>query len=327
MPTWLLPDHISDVLPTEALRVERLRRTLLDHYAARGYQYFIPPLLEYVESLRVQGADDLERRSFKLTDPASGRLLSIRPDLTAQAARVDAHLMDGNGINRLCYAASAVHAVPSGVASSREPFQVGCELFGEAGLEADLEIQSLALASLSLAGLERVHLNLSDRSILSALKAHVPGLAALESEVTQALAAKDPVGLGLACKSLDHSSAQVLMSLLDLYGPPNGPDGVLARARRVLPNSDQIHASLDRLQAVTQSAVFTEHPRCQLTVDLADLQGWRYHNGLMFSVYVDGHPDALVRGGRYDGMGESFGRARPATGFSLELRALASLSE
>lgn len=327
MPTWLLPDHISDVLPNEALRLERLRRVLLDHYATRGYQYFIPPLLEYVESLRVQGAEDLERRSFKITDPTSGRLLSIRPDLTPQAVRVDAHLMDGKGVNRLCYAASAVHAFPSGVASSREPFQVGCELFGEAGLEADLEIQSLALESLSLAGLQKVHLNLSDRSILSAIKAQVPGLAANEQEVTQALAAKDPVGLKSACKALDASALEVLSALLDLYGPPEGSDGVLARARRVLPGCDAIIASLDRLEAVTRSAVFTEHPRCQLTVDLADLQGWRYHNGLMFSVYVDGHPDALVRGGRYDGMGESFGRARPATGFSLELRALASLSE
>ena len=327
MPTWLLPDHISDVLPSEALRVERLRRRLLDCYAARGYQFFIPPLLEHVESLRVQGADDLERRSFKFTDPGSGRLLSLRPDITPQAVRVDAHLMDGKGVNRLCYAASAVHAVPSGVASSREPFQVGCELFGVEGLEADLEIQSLALESLSLAGLERVHLNLSDRSVLAALRGQAPGLADVEAEVTQALAAKDPVRLALATKDLGPETQRGLQSLLSLYGPPDGQDGVLARARRLLPSGDSLQASLDRLEAVTRSAVFTEHPRCQLTVDLADLQGWRYHNGLMFSVYVEGHPDALVRGGRYDGMGESFGRARPATGFSLELRALASLTE
>jgi ATP phosphoribosyltransferase regulatory subunit len=327
MPNWLLPDYVSDVLPSEALRVERLRRALLDHYAARGYQYFIPPLLEYVESLRVQGADDLERRSFKLTDPGTGRLLSLRPDITPQAVRVDAHLMDGQGINRLCYAASAVLAVPSGVASSRESFQVGCELFGEEGLAADLEIQSLALESLRIAGLQAVHLNLSDRGVLAALKAQLPELEPIETEVIQALASKDAVALRLATQGLDSSAQAILLSLLSLYGPPGGEDGVVARARRVLPGCSAMRACLDRLEAVSQSAVFSEHPRCQLSLDLADLQGWRYHNGLMFSVYASGHPDALLRGGRYDGMGEAFGRARPATGFSLELRALASLTE
>jgi len=327
MPNWLLPDYVSDVLPSEALRLERLRRTLLDHYAARGYQFFIPPLLEYVESMRVQGADDLERRSFRLTDPGTGRLLSLRPDITPQAVRVDAHLMDGQGVNRLCYAASAVLAVPSGVAPSRESFQLGCELFGEAGLSADLEIQALALESLKLAGLQEVHLNLSDRGILSALKAQVPGLIPIEQALTQALAAKDPVALRLATQGLEPAAQQVLQSLLQLYGPPGGEEGVLARARRVLPGCAALTACLDRLEAVSQSAVFTEHPRCRLSMDLADLQGWRYHNGLLFSVYAEGHPDALLRGGRYDGMGEAFGRARPATGFSLELRALASLTE
>lgn len=326
MPNWLLPDYVSDVLPSEALRVERLRRTLLDHYADRGYQYFIPPLLEYVESMRVQGADDLERRSFKLTDPGTGRLLSLRPDITPQAVRVDAHLMDGEGTNRLCYAASAVLAVPLGVAPSRESFQVGCELFGEAGLAADLEIQALALESLRLAGLQEVHLNLSDRGILAALKSQAPALLPIEPQVTQALASKDAVALSRVTAGLEPPVQQALQALLELYGPPSGEQGVLARARQLLPGCEAMRRCLDRLEAVSQSAVFTEHPRCQLTIDLADLQGWRYHNGLMFSVYAEGHPDALLRGGRYDGMGEAFGRARPATGFSLELRALAALA-
>lgn len=326
MPAWLLPDHVSDILPAEAQRLERLRRRLLDLYAGYGYALFQPPMLEYVEALAVQGSKDLDRRSFKMADPLSGRMLGFRPDITPQAARVDAHLLGQSGLSRLCYCASVVHAWPAGLLSHREPIQLGCELFGFEGLQADLEIQELALASLDAAGITEVHLSLTDRALLAALRESDTGFSAVEQPVLAALAAKDVAALAPLTASLAPATSQALMALVGLYGPALGPTGVIARARQQLPALPKIQQSLDRLSAVAESAVYVRHPQCRLTMDLADLQGWDYHNGLLFSVYCPGHPDAIVRGGRYDGMGEAFGRARPATGFSVELRVLAELS-
>ena len=283
-------------------------------------------MLEYVEALAVQGSKDLDQRSFKMVDPLSGRMLGFRADITPQAARVDAHLLGQSGVCRLCYCASVVHAQPAGLLSNREPIQLGCELFGFDGLQADLEIQELALASLDAAGIAQVHLNLTDRAILLALRASDPAFAAAEQPLLAALAAKDRAALEDLSGGLTAQTKQALMALVGLYGPALGPNGVLARARQELPPLQQITQSLDRLTAVAESALFVRHPQCQLTVDLADLQGWDYHNGIMFSIYCPGHPDAVVRGGRYDGMGEAFGRSRPATGFSVELRVLAELA-
>lgn len=327
MPAWLLPDHTSDLLPTEALRLERLRRRLLDLYASYGYALFQPPIFEHAESLGVKGDADLDRRSFRFPDPLSGRLLGLRADITPQAARVDAHLLGDGGINRLCYAASVVHALPAGLLSSREPIQLGCELFGHSGLEADLEIQELALASLDAAGMGVVHLNLTDRAIFRALIQDDPQLQSVEQAVVSALQAKDGVALSAAMAELSPATQQALQSLLSLYGPPLGESGVLARARQTLPPTPAILASLDRLQRMAESPLFQTHPQCRLSLDLADLYGWQYHNGIMFSIFCPGHPDAVIRGGRYDGMGEAFGRSRPATGFSLELRALTELAD
>ncbi len=328
MPAWLLPDHVSDILPEEASRVEILRRRLLDLFASYGYGLIQPPLMEYADAMNLPGASDLDARSFKLIDPLCGRLLAIRPDLTPQAARIDAHLINSSGVARLCYAASALHAQPTGLFASREPIQVGCELYGHAGLEADLEIQELVLASLTAAGVEETHLDLTDRGIFLALREADPGLAAIESQVLSALQSKE-TGYFDQLQGLLPATRHALSCLVGLYGPAKGPDGVIARARTALsavPNAPAVQSALDRLEAVAESALFTQHPKCQLTIDLADLQGWQYHNGIMFSAYCKGSPDALVRGGRYDGVGAAFGQARPATGFSLELRALASLA-
>jgi ATP phosphoribosyltransferase regulatory subunit len=302
------------MLPEESARVEGLRRRLLDLFASYGYGLIQPPLIEYADAMNLPGARDLDARSFKLLDPLCGRLLAIRPDLTPQAARIDAHLLNTAGVARLCYAASVLHAQPTGLLASREPIQVGCELYGHEGLEADLEIQELVLASLTAAGVEEVHLDLTDRGIFLALKDTDPGLAAVESQVLAALQAKE---------------SGYFATVAGLYGPAKGPAGVIALARArlgAMPNAHAIHQALDRLEAVAESALFAQHPKCRLTVDLADLQGWQYHNGIMFSAYCRGLPDALVRGGRYDGVGAVFGRARAATGFSLELRALASVA-
>jgi ATP phosphoribosyltransferase regulatory subunit len=326
MPAWLLPDQISDILPAEARRLEALRRRLLDLYASYGYGLVQPPMLEHVESLMVHQARDLDLRTFKLVDQASGRLLGLRADITPQAARIDAHQIPHQGVTRLCYAGSVLHAQPGGLLASREPVQVGCELFGHAGLEADLEVQQLALASLDVAGIQKVRLDLSHRAIFLALRAQDSALGLIESEVLLCLQSKDRAGLERLCKTLSLETRKALLSLIDLYGPVDGVDGVIARAKKVLPAMPQITQALDRLVAVARSAMFTEHPECVLTVDLSDLRGYRYHNGVMFSIYCEGLPNAVVRGGRYDGVGEMFGRARPATGFSLELRELLEIA-
>lgn len=346
MPAWLLPDQISDILPGEAKRLETLRRALLDLYAGYGYALVQPPLIEHVESLLIHQARDLDLRTFKVVDQASGRLLGLRADITPQVARIDAHQIPNQGVTRLCYAGSVLHAQPAGLLSSREPVQVGCELFGHPGLEADLEVQELALTSLDAAGIQQVRLDLSHRGVFLALRDQDPALAAIENEVLPALQSKDAVRLeellGTGRLASVNSSAasggtsgrvevspesrSALLALLSLYGPANGADNVIEQARRVLPQQPRIQQALDRLQAVANSAMFNEHPQCGLTVDFADLRGYRYHNGVMFSIYCEGLPNAVVRGGRYDGAGELFGRARPATGFSLELRELLEIT-
>jgi ATP phosphoribosyltransferase regulatory subunit len=326
VPAWLLPDNFSDILPDEAARLEVLRRRLLDLFSGYGYALVQPPLLEHVESLLTHESGDLDLRTFKVVDQVSGRLLGIRADITPQIARIDAHQSHAEGVNRLCYAGSVVHTQPAGLLSSREPVQLGCELFGHAGLEADLEVQELALAALDAAGIQKVRLDLSHRGVYLALREQDPALAPIEDDVLAALQSKDRVGLTRLIQSLAPATQSALIALLDLYGPCAGADNVIQKARKVLPGLPAITQALDRLQAVADSAMFVEHPACVLTVDLADLRGYRYHNGVMFSIYCAGLPNAVVRGGRYDGVGAAFGRARPATGFSLELRELLEIS-
>lgn len=326
MPAWLLPDQFSDILPDDAVRLEALRRRLLDLYGRYGYRLVVPPMLEHIESLMTDQAKDLDLRTFKVVDQASGRLLGVRADMTPQVARIDAHQINHEGVTRLCYAGSVVHAQPAGLLSSREPIQVGCECFGHAGLEADLEVQELALASLAVAGIDKVRLDLSHRGIFLALRDQDPAAASCEDDLLCALQAKDAVGLAGLCRSLRAETGKAFMALLDLYGPCSGENNVLAKARKILPALPRITQALDELASVAKSAMFTEHPQCTLTVDLADFRGYRYHNGVMFSIYCEGLPNAVVRGGRYDGAGEVFGRARPATGFSLEARELLEIA-
>ena len=326
MPAWLLPDHIADILPPDAQRLESIRRRLLDLYARYGYDLVQPPMVEHVESLLTDSARDLDLRTFKVVDQSGGRLLGLRADITPQVARIDAHQIQHEGVTRLCYAGSVLHAQPAGLLSSREPVQVGCELFGHAGVEADLEVQELALASLDGVGIQRVRLDLSHRGIFLALRDHDLALEVIENDVLAALQAKDRVRLTSVVGSLSRTTAEALLALLDLYGPASGAHNVIEKARAVLPALTPITQALDRLQAVANSAMFSEYPQCVLTVDFADLRGYRYHNGVMFSIYFDGLPNAVVRGGRYDGVGQVFGRARPATGFSLELREILEIT-
>jgi len=320
---WLLPANLADVLPAEARRIEELRRQLLDVYRSYGFAMVAPPLVEYLESL-LPGEDashpnnELRLRTCQLVDQLSGRTLGLRADMTAQVTRIDAQLLNHDGVTRLCYCGSVLHARPRGLLSDREQWQIGAELYGHAGVEADGEIIQLALESLACAGVHDARLDLTHHGVFHALIQADPALTALDDELRHTLASKDKPGLQALARreSLAPASANALLALVDLYGEAD----VVARARRVLPNVPGLHQALDGLQAL-----ITALPDAAVTIDLADIgSGYSYHTGATFSLYAPGWHDALVKGGRYDGLGAAYGRARPATGFSLDLRKLSA---
>ncbi|TFW13938.1 ATP phosphoribosyltransferase regulatory subunit [Duganella callida] len=317
MPNWLLPENIADVLPSEARKIEELRRLMLDNFRLYGYELVMPPLLEYLESLLAGAGEDTDLRTFKLVDQLSGRMLGLRPDMTTQVARIDAHLLNRASVTRLCYAGSVLHTRPSGLHATREPLQIGAEMYGHAGLEADAEIQELALASLALAGFTEVRLDLTHVGVLRALLEHDDAARRDEAKLYAALRAKDVPALQALSADYRPSVRDALLALPNLYGDIE----VLKRAREVLPDLPGIAKALAELAALAASAI----GRARVLVDLADLRGYQYESGAIFALYVSGLPNAVVRGGRYDHVGEAFGRARPATGFSLDLRELARL--
>jgi ATP phosphoribosyltransferase regulatory subunit len=317
MSTWLLPENIADVLPSEARKIEELRRRLLDRFRAYGYEMVMPPLLEYLESLLTGAGRDLNLRTFKLVDQLSGRTLGLRADITPQVARIDAHLLNRQGVTRLCYAGNVLHTRPRGLHATREQIQIGAEIYGHAGLEADLEIQQLMLDALRLAGLAKVRLDLCHAGVLAALVEADPAAAALGDALYEALAGKDVPRLAELTEALAPLTRDALRALPSLYGDAS----VLEEARTRLPALPGIARALDDL-----AFLVGEIGGAELMIDLADLGGYAYHSGVMFSAYVDGVPNAVARGGRYDKVGESYGRARAATGFSLDLREVARIS-
>jgi ATP phosphoribosyltransferase regulatory subunit len=317
MPNWLLPENIADVLPSEARKIEDLRRQMLDNFRLYGYELVMPPLLEYLESLLAGAGKDTDLRTFKLVDQLSGRMLGLRADMTTQVARIDAHLLNRDSVTRLCYAGSVLHTRPSGLHATREPLQIGAEIYGHAGLEADAEIQELALASLAMAGFADVRLDLSHAGVLHAIIGEDAAARSDEAALYALLRAKDTPGLDALTASYAPATRAALLALPNLYGDVD----MLARARAVLPASPGITRALAELAALAGSAL----GRAEVAIDLADLRGYQYESGAMFALYVPGLPNAVARGGRYDHVGEAFGRARPATGFSLDLRELARL--
>lgn len=316
MPAWLLPENIADVLPSEARKIEDLRRALLDNFRLYGYELVMPPMLEYVESLLTGAGQDMDLRLFKLVDQLSGRTMGIRADMTTQVARIDAHLLNRSSVTRLCYAGSVLHTRPSGLYATREPFQIGAEIYGHAGLEADAEIQALALESLALAGIAQVRLDLCHVGVLRAIIAGDAAARRAEPQLFGLLEAKDMPGLRELTRGFDTVTRDALLALPGLYGDV----ATLERARAALNRVPGAMQALDELAQLIAQAGGTN-----VTVDLADLRGYHYHSGVMFAAYVPGLPNALARGGRYDEVGEAFGRARPATGFSMDLRELARL--
>jgi ATP phosphoribosyltransferase regulatory subunit len=317
---WLLPEYIQDMLPDEAWRIEAMRASVLELMRLSGYQLVAPPLLEYAESLLVNGSRDMDLRTFKLVDQLSGRTLALRADITPQAARIDAHLLNRQGVTRLCYVGSVLHTQPAGLMRTREPLQIGAELFGHNGLESDLEVQRLMLQSLAALGVEGVHLDLGHVGVFRALVKHAGIDKELEIELFGALQGKDaPDLLGLV-SGLSKQVQDALLALPHLYGGRE----VIARARAILPNFPEVIAALDDLE---QAAINLQPLAGSIGIDLAELRGYHYHNGMVFAAYHAGSHDAIALGGRYDDVGKSFGRARPATGFSMDLRQLHGLLE
>lgn len=318
MAHWLLPENLSDVLPQEARTVERLRRTLLDLYFSYGYEMVMPPLLEHLESLLTGSGHDLDLRTLKLVDQLSGRSLGLRADMTPQVARIDAHILQRAGVVRLCYASSTLHARPAHPLASREPLQVGAEIYGEAELVADCEILDLAVRSARTIVPAPTLVDLGHTGVVRALLGELLAAAPAAEHILAALTGKDPAALHLACIGLDGSMCANLQALLELEGGPE----VLAQAQRRLPGSAALDAALAQLAALAASCSAES-----VSIDLADLHGFRYHTGITFALYVPALAGPLLRGGRYDDIGAAFGRARPASGFSLlDLREAARLA-
>jgi ATP phosphoribosyltransferase regulatory subunit len=322
---WLLPEHTADVLPNQAADVEALRRGFIDVARRSGYELVIPPLVEHIESLLTGAGADLDLRTVKVVDQISGRMLGVRADMTPQAARIDAHLLNRRGPVRLIYCGPVLHARPRGLQSSRDPLQFGAELYGHAGLEADLEIHRLALDGLTLAGLGRIGIDLADVRILDALIGSGRSRLAATADLVAALAAKDRQAVEeAACAATFSTEVQnALAALVGLYGPV---DEVLVEAERRLPALPAITLALSELRWMARhlSAV---QPDVEVGLDLANLQGFGYYTGFSFAAYAQGHSDALIRGGRYDEIGAVFGRRRAAVGFSVDLKDLASLRD
>jgi ATP phosphoribosyltransferase regulatory subunit len=316
MPNWLLPENIADVLPSEARKIEELRRQVLDHFRLYGYELVMPPMLEYLESLLTGAGQDTDLRTFKLVDQLSGRTMGIRADMTTQVARIDAHLLNRASVTRLCYAGSVLQTRPSGLHATREPLQIGAEIYGHAGLEADAEIQQLALASLRLAGFKKVRLDLCHVGVLQAIIAGDAQASRQAPQLFALLQAKDMPDLEAVSVDFAPATRSALLALPGLYGDVS----ILDKARKILPALPGIAKALDELQVLVGLAADAD-----VIIDLADLRGYHYHSGVMFAAYVPGLPNAVARGGRYDHVGEAFGRARPATGFSMDLRELARL--
>ncbi|MEN9888132.1 MAG: phosphoribosyltransferase regulatory subunit [Pseudomonadota bacterium] len=317
MSAWVLPDHIADVLPSEARHIEELRRELLDTARGYGYELVMPPLLEHLQSLLTGTGEALDLQTFKLVDQLSGRTLGLRADTTPQVARIDAHLLGRAGLTRLCYCGPVLHTRPARPHATREPLQFGAEIYGHAGPEADLEVLQLALDCLAAAKVGGLQVDLADARIVASLLSGLALSGAQREAIHAALAIKDAPTLVRLTADLPTDRRDGLRALVTLYGDAT----VLDRAAQSLPKLPAIEQALAQLRWL---AAQVQGPR--LSVDLGDSRGYTYYSGMRFAIYAERAADALVRGGRYDGVGAVFGhrleRDRPAVGFSLDLKEL-----
>jgi ATP phosphoribosyltransferase regulatory subunit len=322
---WLLPEGIEELLPPEAWWLECARREVLDLFSSWGYELIMPPFIEYLESLLTGTGNDLDLQTFKLTDQLTGRMMGVRADMTPQAARIDAHPLKRDVPSRLCYLGTVLRTRPDGVAGTRSPLQVGAELFGHAGIESDVEILNLVLESLSVMGVTEVHMDLGHVGIYRALAAE----AGLDDEQETALfdalqrkASSEISGI-LALSPASGDQCRRLACLAEL----NGGYEVLASARESLAGAgSEVMAALDNLCAIAD-AMRRARTDTTLFFDLAELRGYNFHTGMVFAAFVAGRGQEIARGGRYNDIGKVFGGARPATGFSMDLKTLVDLGE
>lgn len=320
---WLLPEGVDELLPPYAEEAERLRRRLLDLYGSWGYELVMPPFIEFLEALEIGAGQELGVQTFKLTDQLSGRTLGVRPDITPQAARIDAHQLRRDGVTRLCYIGSVLQARPEGPAGSRNAVQVGAELYGHDGLESDLEVLGLMLETVRSAGIEALCLDLGHVGILRSLMAEVALAPATEEALFAALQRKatDEVEALLREAGVGAEPTGWLTALARLHG---GIEVLDEAQRRLAGAGEGVQRAIEELRRLASSLAVRE-PALELHFDLGELRGYRYHTGVVFAAYTPGHSQEVARGGRYDGIGRAFGRPRPATGYSTDLKTLLAL--
>jgi ATP phosphoribosyltransferase regulatory subunit len=317
MSAWVLPDHIADVLPSEARHIEELRRSLLDAARGYGYELVMPPLLEYLESLLTGTGQALDLQTFKLVDQLSGRTMGVRADSTPQVARIDAHLLNRQGVARLCYCGSVLHTAPAKPHATREPLQFGAEIYGHAGLEADLEVMLLAIDCLKRAGLQDLTVDLADAQIVRSLLAGAPVFGEQLALIHAALAAKDSASLQELTVDFPAAQRDGLLQLVNMYGG----EELLFDDKKSLRRPPRIDSLLSNLKQLAQHLKAVQ-PDINISIDLADARGYAYYTGARFAIYSPSASDAVARGGRYDEVGSVFGRNRPAVGFSLDIKDL-----
>jgi ATP phosphoribosyltransferase regulatory subunit len=316
---WILPDGIDEVLPREAAVIESKRRELLDLYASWGYEFVIPPFVEFLDSLLTGTGSDLDLKTFKLTDQLSGRMMGVRADITPQAARIDAHHVGCEAPTRLCYLGTVLHTRSDGFAGSRSPLQIGAELYGHSGVESDIEILRLMMKTLAQSGVRDVYLDLGHVGIFKGLAEQAGLDQDQEAALFDALQRKamPEIEQLLSTFAIDADVAGMLAQLAELSG-----DDVLQRADQVLADaSPSVRAALDYLRSMAQQ-IEIWLPQVPVHFDLAELRGYHFHTGVVFAAFVPGNGKEIARGGRYDDIGRVFGRARPATGFSTDLKTL-----
>jgi ATP phosphoribosyltransferase regulatory subunit len=321
---WLLPEGIDELLPREAARLERMRRDLLDLHRAWGYELVVPPFIEYLDSLLTGTGQDLDLKTFKLTDQVSGRQLGVRADMTPQAARIDAHRLRRDVPTRLCYLGTVLHTTADGFGGTRSPMQVGAELYGHGDIESDVEVLLLMLATLERAGVGDIHLDLGHVGIFRGLARQAGLDASRETALFEALQRKaiPEVRSLTASAGVDAQMAGMFARLAEL----NGDADVLEQAREVLaPACDEVKAAMDALSRVA-AELRARRPDIPVHYDLAELRAYHYQTGIVFAAFVPGQGTELARGGRYDDIGKAFGRARPATGYSADLRTILQLA-
>jgi ATP phosphoribosyltransferase regulatory subunit len=314
---WVLPEYIEDILPAEAMRIENLRRGILDLFFSHQYELVMPPLLEYTDSLLTGTGHDLELRTFKVVDQLTGRMMGLRADITPQVARIDAHLLNRKGVTRLCYCGSVLHTRPAAPGATREPIQIGAEMYGEAGVAADVEMLELLCRALELAGVRKARVDIGHVAIFRAIAREAEVDAEREAALFEALQRKDLPWLKELSEKLAAPLREAIVLLPSLYGG----EEVLEEAQKKLPKLEAIKHALATLRKLAKACKFPA------SFDLAELRGYHYHSGVVFDAYCDGVTGAVARGGRYDEVGKAFGRARPATGFSIDLRSLAAAGQ